>query len=411
MITVAVDVITNRIKYIFDFIFVSNGIEFKFITEGEADIDYRYESGSIYGVSDMLYLETIDSYHIQQDQFHECYCYTFNGITDPIATIFYILTRYEEYLSSALDEHGRFVYSSSKQYEFGILDKSVVDRLVYMVHSKAGVHDPDVRDVKVIPTFDIDNVYAYKLKKGFRRWGAIAKDIVKKDKKRLSERKEVDHGGEDPYDTYPFIMDAVKDNEDSVVFWLSGGNSEYDRNLDIKIEEHAELIRKIATVTNIGLHPSYSSFNSAEKIKEEKERLKGVLGKPVVHSRFHFLHFNLPLSYRALIEAGIFKDYTMGFAGHYGFRAGTSKPFHWFDLEKNEVTELVVYPFVYMDGTLNEYMGLSIEEAKEVVHKLYQEIKVTGGNMYSIWHNETIGDYNHWKGWKEVLSDNLEIDE
>ena len=60
---------------------------------------------------------------------------------DPIATIFYVLTRYEEYLPAPVDEHGRFVYTTSKQYEFGVLDKPIVDNLVYRVFQNLGIDD------------------------------------------------------------------------------------------------------------------------------------------------------------------------------------------------------------------------------------------------------------------------------
>jgi hypothetical protein len=34
---------------------------------------------------------------------------------------------------------------------------------------------------------------------------------------------------------------------------------------------------------------------------------------------------------------------------------------------------------------------------------LFSEVKNYGGEFSFIWHNETIGDYRTWKGWKAVF--------
>ena len=71
------------------------------------------------------------------------------------------------------------------------------------------------------------------------------------------------------------------------------------------------------------------------------------------------------------------------------------------------VANLRLHPITYMDGTLNEYMKLSIDEALDVVEKLKNEVAEYGGKFISLWHNETIGDYQNWKGWSKVLEKSI----
>jgi hypothetical protein len=116
-----------------------------------------------------------------------------------------------------------------------------------------------------------------------------------------------------------------------------------------------------------------------------------------------------PTTYQTLIGQEITDDYTMGFADITGFRAGTARSFQWFDLTKNEQTNLTIHPFAFMDGTLNEYLNLTPEEAKNKIDSLYQEVKEFGGEFSFIWHNETIGDYGTWNGWSDVFDHSISL--
>ena len=172
-----------------------------------------------------------------------------------------------------------------------------------------------------------------------------------------------------------------------------------------------ELINDMAANSALGLHPSYGSFGNADRIEGERNDLQEIIGSSVNSTRFHYLRFRLPKSYRNLIRAGITDDYSMGYASETGFRAGTARSFRWFDLEKNERTALKIHPFVYMDGTLHEYLHLSLSEAQKRVSELYDEVKSFGGDFIFIWHNETIGDYKKWEGWSSILDHTLNLNQ
>jgi hypothetical protein len=92
----------------------------------------------------------------------------------------------------------------------------------------------------------------------------------------------------------------------------------------------------------------------------------------------------------------------MGYADVPGFRAGTAHPFKWFDVEKNETTSLIVHPVVVMDSTLKQYQKLDALEAMQVIAQLKTEVRRTGGDFVSLWHNETVAEQGEWIGWRAV---------
>ncbi|MCA9485741.1 MAG: polysaccharide deacetylase family protein [Nanoarchaeota archaeon] len=344
---------------------------------------------------------------LNHHSFDEDYQHDFQH-QDILSSIFYVLCRYEEYLSSERDHFERFTAKQSELFESKKLEEPVVDEWVGELRSKFGLRTDF--PYQFIPTFDIDNAWAYKNKGALRTAASRSRDLIQKNKKRIQERKAVLSGRmKDPYDTYDFIESLKSWNPK--VFFLLGDYGKYDRNISWKNKEFQNLIRKIDQFAEVGIHPSFDSFDKPEKVKIEKARLEEIVGHEIIRSRQHFLRLNIPETYQNLEKIGIKEDYSMGYADHFGWRAGTSRPFYFFDLASNRKTALLVHQFQYMDGTLNEYMNLSIDQAKNVVEQLHHETKKFGGNFICLWHNETVGNYESWQGWQDVLNYNISLNE
>lgn len=420
-----VDQISERLIYTLNFIFHERALvysltnDWKYFSEQKGPkliYSEKYEEGYVMlQPSTLLFDEDIQNYKVDLAQFGEQECLSFNHVADPFASIFFVLSRYEEYTCKLKDVHDRFPAKESVLHRYNWLNFAICDRwaetiLTYLEEKTGLTFQKNKVETKLIPTFDIDNAFAFKWKENWRKWLSIARDKIKKDSARIEARQQFYKGEiDDPYDTFDYIREITFRGFETKIFWLVGDYAKYDKNISILDIRHQRHIKLLSKDIEIGIHPSYESNKSLLKLKNEISHLERILGKKITLSRQHFLKLNVPATYKILVDLGFKDDYTMGYAEELGFRAGTARPFYFFDLTKNTKTELLIHPFVYMDGTLLEYKKYTPKQAKEQITQLYQEVKTYGGDFVFLWHNETIGDFGKWKGWKEVLEFTLDL--
>ena len=330
---------------------------------------------------------------------------------DIFAMVFYFASRYEEYLDIDTDEHQRLKTENSIAFQYKCLKIPFLNHAINQFAENLKQEFPSLefkkRQFNFLSTIDIDNAFAY-AHKGFQRnVGGLVKDILSlKFKDVLSRIKSNLNDCKDPYNTFDFINSMSRETKTVLnYFVLIGDYSRFDKNPNYKNTGFRKLLKGLSKEHSIGLHPSYKSFNHPEKIEIEKKRLEDIIEKKVTSARSHFLRVKFPNTYRSFISAGITDDYTMIYASESGFRTGLCTPYKWFDLKKNETTNLTVHPSTVMEGTLRDYNKLTGENANEVVTHLINEVKNAGGEFVSIWHNDSFVPKQ--KDWIEVYKNML----
>jgi hypothetical protein len=332
---------------------------------------------------------------------------------DPFALSFYLITRYEEYLSENTDEHQRFPDSESILALHELHQTPIVDRAAYWIAGKIRSFYPEfkIRDrhFKLLTTIDIDSAWAYKNKSWRIVLGGVAKNALKGKWANLVTRTAVFMGHrKDPFDTYAYLLDRCEGRLDRLLFFfLMADRHRFDKSISYKNSAFQNLIRQMASVCELGIHPSYMSNERPWLFEMEKKRLEAIVGKPITKSRQHYLRLRFPHTYQTAVNEGITDDYTMGFCSLAGFRAGTCTPFYFFDLSRNKQTHLVVHPFQVMDVTLKNYMNLTPDKALEQIEKLMDEVKEVNGIFVGLFHNESLGDWGEWSGWQKVFEQML----
>jgi hypothetical protein len=327
---------------------------------------------------------------------------------DILATSFFLLSRYEEYLPFQADSHGRFRASESMAKKQGFLRRPLINEwaleLGNLIESLFENVHYTRSPFRQIATYDIDQAYKYRNKGWLRNLGGFLFGLEKK-----QERMAVLSGRmADPYDTFEQIEKWHKGNEKKVrIFILLGDRSEFDKNIHFQNADFQSIIKNLNKKYPLGLHPSYkTNEGNATQLTKEKTRLEKIIEEPVTRSRQHFLKLRFPETYHQLIAAGIKKDYSMGYADDIGFRASIANPFYWYDLSKETTTDLLVHPFQVMDVTLKDYLKLSPSDALNVTLKIKNYAQNVGGEFVTLWHNSSFDD--DWASWTTIYEKMIE---
>jgi len=327
---------------------------------------------------------------------------------DIFSAIFYLLSRYEEYVFKYAVGQYRFPANQSIAYRYHFLNKPIIhiwiEKLAFALKRQFPSFSFTFPQYNFLLSFDIDNAYAYRHKNWWRTAGATIKSLLLLKIDDSFERwLSILNIKKDKYDSYAYIERVLPTEIKSVWFFLLGNYGKFDKNISYKNRALRRLISDLSQKYQVGIHPSFASNNNKKLLTDEIHRLQQITGKPVIQSRQHFLRMKLPDTYRNLADNGIQEDYSMGYAEEFGFRAGTSQPFYFFDLEKNMCTKLKIFPFQIMDVTMRRYKKYSIEKSKQVLNTLIDTTRIYHGNFISLWHNESLGTDKYWNGWRALF--------
>jgi len=423
MLLVLTPQITPRLTFIFNFIF--SGIlktEVSFTSDEEYFQAYTAPK-LIYGdsnIQDALFFQRTGLLHENDISVKKIEFIEWDGQKvffpvkagalpfDPFAAAFYLVSRYEEYLPHVKDRHKRFNPEGSVAWKGQFLDKPVVNiwanAIRKLLSEKFSNYTFPLPSFTFTPTIDIDNAFAFQHKGFLKNSYKIIKHVLAFQPKALLERLMVlARLKRDPYDSYKkqeYIH--AKYNLWPVYFILLGDKGKFDRNLSFRNTSYRNLINRLKNTGALGIHPSYNSNKNAARLLEEKKRLENIARVEIVKSRQHYIKLSFPSTYQNLIAMGIKEDFSMGYPSVCGFRAGTSTPFYFYNLEKEAVTTLKVFPFAFMDTTLKVYLKKRSKEILPYVKEMIGSVKEYGGNLIFIFHNESLGTGRRWKHWEDM---------
>jgi len=327
---------------------------------------------------------------------------------DIIASIFFMITRYEEYIQLEMkDEHQRFPAEESIAYKEGFLMRPIVNEYIELLFYLIKKLNPDIgiskRKFEVFMTHDVDHLLMYDnfpikrltcdliRKKSFN---LFIKSLICFLKGKWHYRKDYK---KDPYWLFHYFLKEEKGVK-NVFYFMSGGTFKWEKEYNIKDKKVLELIKELQdSKVEIGLHGSYYSFNNKSRLKKEKKILDNILGIKKYGIRQHYLKFDIKKTLQIQNELDFKYDTTCGYSKHEGFRFGICCPFRVYDLERDKALDLIEIPLIVMDVTLKDHRKLTIDEAIKVIQNLKNVCQKHNGVFTTLWHNSFFYENEEWK--------------
>lgn len=351
------------------------------------------------------------------------YCIHF----DILGLVCWMLTRQEEVGRTDLDKHGRFPATSSHAYKHTYLERPIVDEWLHILGQVIERTWPGITLKKHIFTMkvshDVDSPSLY----AFKPWATIGRMMAGGALKRFDVNilykapyiklaTGIKLHRADPFNTFDWLMDVSEvNNRKSAFYFLCGRSSDMDADYEIEHPVIQELMLRIHRRGHeIGLHPSYGTYQMPELIQQEADRLRRVCKQAGIKQanfggRMHYLRWEQPTTLRAWDQAGMSYDSTLGYADIPGFRCGTCFEYQAFDPVADEALSLRLRPLVVMECSVIDsiYLGLGVsDQALEKFIKLKEICRMVNGCFTLLWHNSCFQNKQLMAMYGRICGDN-----
>jgi hypothetical protein len=349
---------------------------------------------------------------------------------DILGLTYWALARLEEVGRKDLDEHHRFPATSSHAYLNDYLERPIIDEWLYILRQIIQRVWPQIElkehyfEIKVSHDVDGPARYAFQSLGGLLR--TMAGDVIRRKDFRsallgpwiwMNSKDEI-HSS-DPANTFDWLMDQSEENGLTSAFYFICGRTDpiKDAKYDPEMPQIRRLMRKIHSRGHeIGIHPSYDTYNKPDEIRREADRLRKVCDEEGITQtewggRMHFLRWDQSVTLRAWSDAGMAYDTTLSYADRPGFRCGTCFEYPAFDVVTEQALHLRIRPLIAMDCTViaDRYLGLgSTEAAFQKFNELKNRCKAVGGVFTLLWHNSFFNTAEDFHIYSRLLNDKMQ---
>jgi hypothetical protein len=327
---------------------------------------------------------------------------------DILGLAYWMLNRMEEIGRKDLDHHARFPATASHAYKYDYLERPVVDEWLQILEQVIQRQWPQIQIAKkcfsLKVSHDVDRPSLY----GFKSWWSnirgVAGDMLRRDLRhaalapwvRLTTKDQLHPS--DPANTFDWIMDVSEAHGMTSAFYFICGRTAPELDADYEPEHPAirALMRRINQRGHeIGLHPSYGTYQSPALLRAEADRLRRIAAAEGIEQsgwggRMHYLRWEHPTTLRAWDDAGMAYDSSLGYADRPGFRCGTCFEYPAYDPIANKSLSLRIRPLIAMETTIlaPHYLGLGTgKSGKQKFEQLKRACQAVGGCFTLLWHN------------------------
>lgn len=345
---------------------------------------------------------------------------------DVLGLCYWMLTRREEVGRVELDDHERFPATRSHAFRHGYLERPLVDEWLHVLgqvvqrvwpHIQLKVLRPSMR---VSHDVDSPSRYAFESVTGLIR--TVSGDLLRRRTPSSLIRgpwlwinSRTGLHPKDPSNTFEWIMDKSDEQGLKSAFYFICGRTSPREDASYEIEDARirKLLRRIHERGHeIGLHPSYRTFQAPQVLAEEALRLKRICAEEGISQkewggRMHFLRWETPTTLHGWERADMDYETTLSYADRPGFRCGTCHEYAAFDPVEDKQLQVRIRPLIAMECTViaARYLGLGDGEAayEKFIH-LKRACEAVGGSFTVLWHNSHLEKPAHRRLYSRVLA-------
>jgi hypothetical protein len=344
---------------------------------------------------------------------------------DVFGTAFFMLSRYEEVARPVRDDRGRSPASASLAATEGFMERPIVDAYVDLLWAAMRTLWPALERrpsaFRLRLTHDVDDPWSSVGQRTGQVFHALAGDLVRRRDPDLAMRRlrgiaDARRGrfDRDPFDTFELLMATSERNGLRSTFYFLAGNEPGEPDFRYRIDHPriVDLLRRVHERGHeVGLHASYASYRSPERIDHEFAALRAAcrlagFDQPSWGVRQHYLRFEVPVTWAAHEAAGFEHDSTLGYADAVGFRAGTGREFPLFDVVAGRPLRLRERPLLVMDVTMLGYLGLTPAQASTTATRVVAAARRHATDAVVLYHNSTLpgrGLQRHYRDLVDAL--------
>ncbi len=350
-----------------------------------------------------------------------------NGVTvinyDILGLTYWMLSRQEEVGAKNLDSHGRFPTTESHAYQYDYLERPIIDEWLLILgqiiektwknielkkhqFSMKVSHDVDR------PSFFGFSSFPQLLKK--MRWSLLRKDflsVIYAPAVWLQTPNTLHL--KDPYNTFTWLMDLSEQHNLKSAFYFICGvtDKKYDATYHLSDPAIRNLMKNISDRGHeIGLHPSYSTYQNQDAFLQEAKILKTTcqdlgIAQSKFGGRMHYLRWQ-PETMMLWEKAGMVYDSTLSYVDKPGFRCGTCFDYPAISPITKEMLNFKIRPLIVMEDSVISVSYLGLGTGKKAIDKFNQlknACRSVNGCFTLLWHNSGL-TYQQKRLYQNILS-------
>ena len=339
----------------------------------------------------------LDNYEVKIFEWENVKCFFKVGSKSAIpfdifSAIFFLLSRYEEYMPHTDNKIGQFNYTESIAYRKEFLEVPLVDvwieKLISLIENKIKLKCKVVSNNQVKSIIiSCANPYKYLNKYPFKSFMIWFKNLIK-----LNLWEVIEHFfvflriKVDPWEIDDYVKKILLASNKEILFFFSFSSESFFKNETPKTNENfRKYIKEVSDIFEIGFLPSNNALKNLKTLELESLNISNLVHIKIVKVLCQDGLKKISQDYKNSLSLDNANDFSMGYIDAFGYRASTCSSFFFYDLSNETKTNLLLTPFVAHFKLIEK---TSLSEAIDKIQKFNEIAKKYCGSFPIILNNE-----------------------